>query len=132
MELRSVFNDIIEYFDFTVLYGHRTPEDQFELFKQGRKPQSGIWVISDKSKIVTYKDGFDLKSTHNEYPSKGIDVTPYPIEWNNIKKQYYFAGRVMEKARQLDVKLIWGGNWDGDEDFEDQSFNDLCHFQVRT
>ena len=30
----------------------------------------------------------------------------------------------------MDIKIRWGGNWDGG-DLEQQSFDDLVHFELR-
>ena len=59
-----------------------------------------------------------------------IDMYPYPIDWNNFKRFYYFAGLVMATAYWMDVPIRWGGDWDGDNDLDDQNFNDLGHFEI--
>ena len=51
--------------DFGIIYGIRTPEEQYELYKQGRTKQGNI---------VTYKDGYRELSTHNYSPSKACDI----------------------------------------------------------
>jgi len=35
-DLQVLFQEVIKYFDNTILYGHRTPEEQLELFEKGR------------------------------------------------------------------------------------------------
>ena len=42
-----------------------------------------------------------------------------------------FAGYVQGVAEQLGIKIRWGGDWDSDFDFKDQTFNDLVHFELR-
>ena len=41
IKLQQLFNEVIKEFDCTVIYGHRTPEEQFELFKKGREENLG-------------------------------------------------------------------------------------------
>ena len=62
VDLQRVFEDVIIAIDNTILHGHRTLEQQFELFKQGRKMVNGSWIIYDKSKVVTYLDGLIKKA----------------------------------------------------------------------
>lgn len=61
---------------------------------------------------------------------KAIDLAPYPIDWQNTKRFYYFAGIVMAVAREMGITLRWGGDWDRDNDLDDQTFMDLVHFEL--
>ena len=121
-KLQDLFNEVIKHRDCTILFGHRTPEEQFELFKKGRRIVDGKWEIVNKSEVVTYKDGFNKKSEHNVEPlSKATDATPHPIDWDDRERMYFFAGYVMATAKQMGIKLKWGGDWGG---------WDLVHFQL--
>jgi len=135
-DLIILFQEVVRVFDNTILYGYRDSNFQFELYKKGRIQKNGIWIVSDKSKIVTYKDGIIQKSNHNYYPSRAVDVIPYPINWKDKERMYYFAGCVMGIAIQLkeDSKIMhnirWGGDWDKDTEVKDETFLDLCHFEI--
>jgi len=128
-DLRAVFHEVIRIFDCKVIYGHRTPEEQFELFKRGRRLENDIWVIENILEVVTYKDGFDDKSNHNIIPSDAGDIAPYPINWKDINRMYFFAGHVLMIAKYHGIILRWGGDWDMDTQIKDQNFNDLVHFE---
>jgi len=111
--LQHLFNRIIQITDCTILEGYRPQLKQDRYFDQGlsklRWPQS----------------------THNKTPSRGIDVAPYPIpDWNNPRPFDHFAGLVRGVANEQGITIRWGGDWDGDFDLSDQSFNDLVHFEV--
>lgn len=67
---------------------------------------------------------------HNSLPSLAVDVCPLPVEWDNLKAFYHFGGYVRGVARSIGIRVRWGGDWDGDLDFKDQSFNDLVHFEL--
>ena len=67
---------------------------------------------------------------HNQKPSLAIDVSPYPINWRDTKRFYYFAGVVKAAAYSLGLNIRWGGDWDSDNDFNDQTFMDLVHFEL--
>jgi len=113
-DIQRLMNEVIKLYDFSVLEGERTLEKQQEYFKAG------------KSKL----DGIYQKSKHQSSPSLAVDIVPYPIDWNDTKRFAYLAGLVMAKADELGIKIRWGGNWDMDFDFKDQSFHDLPHFEL--
>jgi peptidoglycan L-alanyl-D-glutamate endopeptidase CwlK len=69
-------------------------------------------------------------STHNSYPSLGIDVVPYPIDWRDTARFCYFAGYVKGIAQNLGIKIRWGGDWDSDWQVKDNRFNDLAHWEL--
>lgn len=120
-KIQQLFNEVIKHRDCSIIYGHRTPEEQWELFKKGRKLVGGVWIIVNPSEVVTYKDGWDKKSNHNEEPSKAVDAAPFPIDWDDEKRFYHFAGFVMGVASQMGIKLIWGGDW---------KMQDLVHYEL--
>ena len=78
-----------------------------------------------KSK-VKYPDG-----RHNKLPSLAVDVTPYPVDWNDRERQTLFAGFVIGIARSMDINLRWGGDWDQDFEVQDNKFDDFPHFEIR-
>lgn len=121
IKLQQLFNAVIEEFDCTVIYGHRTPEEQFELFKKGREKKDGWWVKTGK--VVTNLDGTTKKSKHNYYPSKAVDVVPYPLDWKDIKAFELLAKVVKAKAEELSIEVTWGGDW--------VSLRDYPHWEIK-
>lgn len=111
-ELQRLFREVIKGYDCTIIQGHRGKEEQDEYFRTGR------------SKLQF------PNSKHNKTPSLGIDVAPYPIDWNDLNRFYHFGGYVKGVADQLDINIRWGGDWDGDNDLQDQTFMDLVHFEL--
>lgn len=122
-KLQLLFNEVIKEIDCTIICGHRTPEEQFELFKKGRERLDGWWTVIDKSKVVTNVDGTTKKSRHNYYPSKAVDVVPYPLDWNDIDSFKILASVVKRKAIDLGIDVEWGGDW--------KSFKDYPHWQIK-
>lgn len=110
--LQRLFNEVVKHFDCSVLCGHRGEAEQNEAFRKGHS-----------SKQFPH-------SKHNRFPSIAVDVAPYPIQWDNVEKFRWFGGCVMGVASQLGIKVRWGGDWDGDTDFRDQSLIDLPHFEL--
>ena len=139
-DLIAVFDEVIKIFDNTIIYGNRSSLVQKKLYKKGRvfNRELARWVVLDKKKVVTYCDGYYKKSDHNYEPSRAIDAIPYPIDWKDTKRMYYFAGHVKMIAYQLKKEGLithnigWGGDWDNDTEVQDQTFMDLAHFYIIT
>ncbi len=111
-DLRRLFDKVIVSWDCTILEGHRTQERQAQLLREG------------KSKVQISK--------HNYRPSLAVDVAPYPIDWEDTERFVEFGLYVLQVAGDLGLSIRWGGDWDGDGDLTDQSFNDLVHFEIRS
>lgn len=124
LPLQKLAYAAIRYVNFTVLEGHRGEEAQNKDFREG------------KSKLQ-WPNG-----NHNKFPSYAFDVAPYPIDWgSDIHKKarfYYLAGVMFQEFNRLQedglisggLALRWGGDWDGDKDFSDQTFDDLGHYEI--
>jgi peptidoglycan LD-endopeptidase CwlK len=110
--IQEIMNEAIKMFDFTVIFGHRTHEEQEKLVSEG------------KSQI--------MNSKHLSNPSMAIDIAPYskPIDWTNNRRFIYLAGHIMAIAETKNIPLRWGGDWDRDTKLKDNNFNDLCHFEL--
>ena len=111
-KLQMVFNKVVEYYDCTIIKGHRNQEEQHRAF------------LSGNSKL-DWPHG-----KHNRTPSDACDAAPYPVNYSDIKGLHFFAGFVIAIALSMGVKLRWGGDWDGDFDLKDNKFNDLVHFET--
>jgi len=132
-DIVDVFTKVIESYDNTVLQGHRTESEQKANFEAG------------KTKT--------MKSKHLLNPSQAVDASPWPIpkDWGSLEdalrgfahhdrkrvigiikehvKFYHFAGYVQGQAELIGKPLRWGGDWDNDKEFGDQTFDDLVHFE---
>ena len=112
-KLQGVFNEVIKHVDCSILEGHRSKERQNKLYDEERTK-------------VRYPDG-----RHNADPSKAVDVTPYPVNWEDRERQTLFAGFVLGIARGMGLRLRWGGDWDQDFQVMDNRFDDFPHFEIR-
>ncbi len=111
--LQEVFTEVIKHVDCSVLEGHRSKERQNKLYDKGRTK-------------VKYPNG-----RHNSSPSKAVDVTPYPVDWEDRERQTLFAGFVIGIGRSMGYNLRWGGDWDMDFQVMDNRFDDFPHFEIR-
>ena len=112
-DLVFLFEEVIKYFDCSVLEGHRGKKLQNKYFKEG------------KSKLK-FPEG-----NHNKKPSKAVDVVPYPIDFNDRERMTYFAGFVKGMAAVLGIPIRWGGDWNSNTEVKDNNFDDLPHFELR-
>lgn len=85
--------------DFTVLEGLRSISRQRELFSTGKSTT--------------------MNSRH--LTGHAVDLAPWPISWD-WDKFYPIADAMKQAADELDVDLVWGGDW--------KSFPDGPHFQL--
>lgn len=129
--LQKVMNEVIKYMDITVIYGHRTKEEQFELFRQGRALVGGWWAVTEPKKVVTNIDGSVKKSKHNYKPSKAIDIAPYPVDWKKLDRFKAMKEIVIREADKLGIELIWGADWDMDGDIAEHKLQDYPHFELK-
>jgi len=110
--LQRVFHEVVRNFDCTILEGHRNKERQNRMVKEGKSQVR--WP----------------NSKHNTLPSMAVDVTPYPVVWDDRERQTLFAGFVLATAKAMGIDLRWGGDWDRDTEVRDNTFDDLVHFEI--
>ena len=74
---------------------------------------------------------------HNSQPSLAVDVTPYPINFNDNKLSIWFGGYVLGIAQKLkdegkmEHSVRWGGAWDGLGKLDSPGqLNDAVHFEL--
>lgn len=118
--LVEIFEEVVKHVDCTILEGARDKETQDEYYRTGR---SQVQWPNSKHNV---RDG-EL--------SKAVDCVPYfrnapHVRWDDTASFYWFAGFVQAIAISKGYKLRWGGNWDMDDEFHDQSFMDLPHYEV--
>lgn len=114
-----IMNEVIKYYDCTIITGHRTKEEQTEKYNEGTSEVS--WP----------------NSKHNTIPSTAIDVAPWPIPtnwgdkiWKDRVKFYELKAIIFFVAAKHGIKIRFGGDWDRDYDYIDNKFDDLVHFEL--
>lgn len=116
--MQVLFFEVIKSFDCTILEGYRNQEDQEAAFAAGNSK-------------LHYPHG-----KHNNQPSLAVDAAPYPLDWKNISRFYWFAGYVMGIAQRLKDEgkithaIRYGGDWDSDKEIDEDKFKDLVHFEL--
>lgn len=129
-DLILICNEVVKSFDISILEGSRTLKTQQKYFNS--VPQR------------TTLDGIKNRSKHqvsqDKPKSEAVDVAPYPIDFSNHHKAiarfylmagYFFqAAETLYEAGNITHKIRWGGDWDSDKEFKDQSFDDLPHMEL--
>ena len=113
-KLQNVLNEVVKYFDISIIEGLRSQERQNELVAQGKS----------KTKFGKHVQG------------KAVDIAPYPIDWNARDDFHYLGGFMLGMAASMGIKIRWGGDWNasslfkGQRTTKDNSFDDLVHFEI--
>ena len=107
--LVNVLNELIKIMDVTIIEGLRSKQRQEILLKEGKT----------KTKFSKHIEG------------KAVDLAPYPIDWEDRDRFHYMGGMIRGIAKQLNVPVRWGGDWDGDGETKDNKFDDLVHVEIK-
>ena len=125
-----IAEELIKIIDFSTDNSHRNQRVQDQAYAAGR------------SKVQF------PNSKHNTSPSNAIHFNPWPIIWPDnwysadaekaakiLGRFYLLSGIVvgisygLYKEGKITSRIRWGGDWDGDGDILDQTFDDLTHFE---
>lgn len=104
-----------EDMDLTITVGHRGEAEQNRAYDAGNS--SKRWP----------------DSKHNRLPSWAFDFIPHPFEqkdWKDALRFARVAGGILYVARQKNIELRWGGDWDMDGKSNDQKFMDIGHIEL--
>lgn len=106
---------------FVVICGVRTPEEQKELYAQGRtKPGNKVTWTLTSNHFVDQKTGF----------GHAVDIAPDPIDWSQTSKFDAIAKAMFQAAAELGVKIRWGADWDKDGNPRERGETDSPHFEL--
>jgi len=114
-KLVNVLNEVVKYFDITIIEGLRSQERQNELVAQGKS----------KTKFGKHVQG------------KAVDIAPYPIDWDSRDDFHYLGGFVLGVASKMKIDIRWGGDWSDSSlsknarTTKDNNFDDLVHFEIK-
>jgi|TARA_R100000734_G_scaffold17932_1_gene14427 hypothetical protein len=107
--LVNVLNELVKIMDVTIIEGLRSKQRQEILLKEGKT----------KTKFSKHIEG------------KAVDLAPYPIDWEDRDRFHYMGGMIRGIAKQLNINVRWGGDWDSDGETKDNRFDDLVHVEIR-
>ena len=107
--LRALLDEAILEYDFSIICGYRSKEEQTTAFKSGNSRAE--WPMSN----------------HNSWFSLAVDIAPYyknrpHVRWAEYNEFYYLAGIIIGIARGKGIKIRWGGRF--------KSIFDPGHFEI--
>ena len=94
--------------DFKVIEGKRTFARQKELFAKGATKT--------------------MNSRH--LTGHAVDLLPLPVDWNNPKPFELVSQAMFTAAKELNIKIRWGGDWNENGKSNDEKFYDGPHFEL--
>lgn len=112
--LQDLFNSVILEYDCTVVCGFRGKEAQNKAFSEGKSKLK--WPMGK----------------HNKTPSLAVDVVPFikgKISWD-VKECIKFGQFVLSKAKELNIPIRWGGDFNRDGNPLNDKFADYPHFEL--
>lgn len=111
-DLQRIFYRVIERFDCRVICGHRGQEAQDAAYRE------------KKSKVKW------PNSKHNKLPALAVDVTPWPLNWNDIFAFTALGYFVLGVAHGMRIHIRWGADWNQNMDTRDEGFQDYAHYEL--
>lgn len=118
-DIKIIVNEAIAFVDLTVLEGLRSKERQAELVRCGASKTLNSRHLANASG-----------------KSEAVDLAPYPIDWKDMSRFFYFAGFIVGLSKALKAQgrikrsLVSGVDWDGDFNLKEHSFLDGPHFEL--
>ena len=98
-DLILLINEVAKTERCAVICGHRGKAEQEKAYNSGTS--KARWG----------------QSKHNSKPSLAVDVVPLPLDWDNIESFERLGNIIMEKAKELNIKIKWGRDFKGLKDY---------------
>jgi peptidoglycan L-alanyl-D-glutamate endopeptidase CwlK len=116
--------------DFRVIEGVRTPARQKKLYAQGRTaPGPKVTWTLNSNHFIKSATGF----------GHAVDLLPAPYDWELVDPKAtpemddnfaLVAAAMYQAAAELNIRIRWGANWDGDTKWREKGETDNPHFEL--
>lgn len=132
--------------DFMVIEGVRSREQCMINYGKGRTPAQckakGIpvkYANPAHAKVTWLKNPFNSKHCkQSDGYGHAVDICPYPVDWNDLKKFDAIAKALFDAEKQLiaegvipkSTNLRWGADWDKDGKPRERGESDSPHFEI--
>lgn len=90
--------------------------------------QSTIRTVEEQRANVAKGVSWTMKSKHLD--GRAVDMAPYPIDWKDLGRFEQMAKVVLATAKELGIKVRWGGDWNQNGDWKDEKNYDGPHFEL--
>ena len=119
--------------DFMVLEGVRTRQQCMTNYGKGRtiaqcvaKGVPAQYANPNAAKVTWLNNPFASKHVSG----KAVDLVPYPVDWDDLKKFDTIAQAMLQAAKELGVPVRWGADWDNDGKPRERGESDSPHFEI--
>ena len=119
--------------DFMVLEGVRTRQQCMTNYGKGRsiaqcvaKGVPAQYANPKAAKVTWLNNPFASKHVSG----KAVDLVPYPVDWNDLKKFDVIAQAMLQASKELGIPIRWGADWDADGKPRERGESDSPHFEV--
>lgn len=123
----------ISQVDFMVLEGVRSKEQCMINYGKGRTAAQCVakgvpaqYANPNAAKVTWLNNPFASKHV----TGKAVDLVPYPVDWNDLKKFDLIAQAMLQAAKELGVPVRWGADWDNDGKPRERGESDSPHFEI--
>jgi peptidoglycan L-alanyl-D-glutamate endopeptidase CwlK len=109
---------------------YRSNEEQLFLFNQPKDgiDNNGNGIIDEASEKVT--QALPSQSPHNYLPSLAFDIAfinlKQKLDWNKALFE-----RFAKIIKEIEPRIIWGGDWNNNGNSNDEKFPDAPHFELK-
>lgn len=143
-DLKRLFLRVGPRFPNTILETIRSME------QQRKNVEKGVSKTMDSKHLKIPAEAVDASPDPLEWPSVGKllkrietvaanlskperdEITALVLQtMKDFGRWYYFGGYVLGVADELGIDVRWGGDWNSNRKVDDQSFDDLPHFELR-
>lgn len=110
-DIQAVCNELIKFYDISVLCGHRGEKEQNQAYNKGTSQ-------------VRYPN-----SAHNKTPSLAVDIAPYPIDWDNLDRfqemviRFDTVAKVLKEQGKIKSDFVYGADY--------KTWKDYPHIQIK-
>ena len=119
--------------DFMVLEGVRTRQQCMVNYGKGRtitecvaKDVPAQYANPKAAKVTWLNDPFASKHVNG----KAVDLVPYPVDWNDLKKFDVIAQAMLEASKELGIAIRWGADWNSNGRPRERGESDSPHFEI--
>ncbi len=98
-DLITLINEVAKTEQCAVICGYRGKAEQEKAYNSGTS--KARWG----------------QSKHNASPSLAVDVVPLPLDWDDIESFERLGNIIMEKAKELNIKIKWGRDFSNLKDY---------------
>lgn len=119
--------------DFMVLEGVRTRQQCMVNYGNGRtiaqcvaKGVPAQYSNPGAAKVTWLNDPFASKHVSG----KAVDLVPYPVDWNDLKKFDAIAQAMLQASKELGIPIRWGADWNRNGKPRERGESDSPHFEI--